>query len=86
LLGTGLGSKAHNAAKAETKGYTRSFRRVFDSQPIGRSGLMVWRPALRRCAQGTRFRQWSARRPFRFNIQHERGYRQTEWHLLTMWL
>jgi hypothetical protein len=73
-----LGNIPHTAAKAGTTGCARAFRRAFDWQQRGRSGSAVWRPELRRCAQGARFRQWSARRPFRPNIRRERGNRQTE--------
>jgi hypothetical protein len=38
LLETPLGSKRHTAAKDETTGYERAFRRAFNSQPRGRSG------------------------------------------------
>lgn len=41
------------------------------------------RTGVRHCEdslKGARFRQWSARRPFRPNIQHERGGRQTGRH------
>jgi hypothetical protein len=76
-----LDNRDHNAAKVETKGYARAYRRAADSQPRGRSGSAVWCPAPRKCALATRFRQSSARRPFRPNIRQERGNRQTESHL-----
>ena len=41
LLGTRLDNKLRNPAKAETTGYARAFRRVFDSQPQGRSDWRV---------------------------------------------
>lgn len=40
-----VGNKLHNAAKAETMGCARACRRVFDSQPRGRSRSAVWCPA-----------------------------------------
>jgi hypothetical protein len=52
-----LGSRPHTVARAGTMGFARAFRRAVDSQPRGRSGSAVWCPALRRCAQGARFRQ-----------------------------
>jgi hypothetical protein len=38
LLELQAGNRRHTAAKAETKGYARAFRRAFDLQPRGRSG------------------------------------------------
>jgi hypothetical protein len=38
LQGTRVGSKCRSAARAETTGYARADRRVFDSQPRGRLG------------------------------------------------
>src|SRR5580693_3924642 len=62
------GNRRHTAARAETTGYGRASRRAVDWQPPDRSGSAVGCRALRRCALATRFRQWSARRPFRLNI------------------
>ena len=78
---THVGNRCHTAATAETKGYWIAAHHAADSQPQDRSGSAVWCPAPRRCAPATRFQQWSARRPFRPNIQHGRGNRQTERHL-----
>jgi hypothetical protein len=63
-----LGNKLRTAAKAETKGCARAFRRACDSQPRDRSGSMVVCPALRRCAQGTRFRRWFGQCSCRSNL------------------
>jgi hypothetical protein len=54
---------AHTAAPAETKDFVRGSHRASDSQPRGHSGSAIWCPALRRRAQGTRFRRWSAQCP-----------------------
>lgn len=51
------GNRRHTAAKAETTGYARAYRRVFDSQPQDHLPSAVCRPARRRCALATRFRQ-----------------------------
>jgi hypothetical protein len=50
------GNKPRTAAKGETTGYERACRRAFDWQPRSRLGSAVGYRALRRCAQGTRFR------------------------------
>jgi hypothetical protein len=51
------GSKHRSAAKAETTGYARSFRRASDWQPRDPSGSGVWCQAMRRCALTARFPQ-----------------------------
>ena len=61
--GTRLGSRRHTAAKFGTTDYALAFHRACDSQPRDRSCSAVGCPALRRCAQSTRFRQWSVQRP-----------------------
>lgn len=72
-----LGSKSQNAATGETTGCGRAFHHAADSQPRDHSRSAVCCPAPRKCARGSRFRRWSARRPFRFTIQHEYSNRQT---------
>ena len=72
------GNKRRTAAKAETKGSARAYRRACDSQPIGRLGSAVWCPARPRCAPATQFQQYSAQRPFRLNHPAEAASGQTE--------
>ena len=67
-LGTRLGSKLHNASKAETTGCAQAFRRACDSQPRDRSGSAVGYPARRKRAQGIRFRRWSGQCSCRSNL------------------
>ena len=79
------GSRCRTDAKAETTGYARSARRAFDSQPRGHFGSVVWCPAPQRCAPAARFQQWSARCPFRLNIQHKHANSQTRRHQLRVY-
>ena len=63
VRGTQVGNECRTAARAETKGYARAYRRAFDSQPRDHSGSAVGCPARRKCALAARFQQWSVQRP-----------------------
>ena len=73
------GSKPRTAARDGTMGCARADRRAADLQPRGRLHPEVWCLALRRCAQGTRFRQCAARRPFLFKTSQLNSRTELRW-------
>jgi hypothetical protein len=68
VRGVKSGRKARTVAKAETRGCSPAFHRVFDSQPRGHFGPAVSYPVRRKSALATQFRKCAAQHPSRLII------------------